>query len=68
MNKNCYVMEKTELIEAEFIGIFQRSNVIDPSPMIGGHPGGVNAYPVAVVKLNGKFKEVKPSEVIFHEE
>jgi len=31
----------------------------------GGHSGGVIAYPIAIVELNGKFKEVKLSDVTF---
>ncbi len=65
MDKECYVKIKTELVEAEFIGVYQYSGVIEPSPMIGGHPGGVIAYPVAVVKLNEKLKEVKLSDITF---
>nr|WP_259547956.1 hypothetical protein [Heyndrickxia oleronia] len=65
MDKNCCVKIKSELTEAEFIGVFQYSKVIDPSPMIGGHPGGIIAYPIAVVKLNGKLKEVKLSDITF---
>lgn len=52
-------------MEAEFIGVYQYSNVVAPSPMVGGHPGGVIAYPVALVKLHGKLKEVDPSKVTF---
>ena len=65
MDKECYVKIKTELVEAEFIGVYQYSRVIEPSPMIGGHPGGVIAYPVVVVKLNEKLKEVKLSDITF---
>ncbi|MCM3454439.1 hypothetical protein M3685_10830 [Heyndrickxia oleronia] len=65
MDKECYVKIKTELVEAEFIGVYQYSGVIEPSPMIGGHSGGVIAYPIAVVKLNGKLKEAKLSEITF---
>ncbi|MCM3239075.1 hypothetical protein M3589_15230 [Heyndrickxia oleronia] len=65
MDKNCCVKIKSELIEAEFIGVFQYAQVIDPSPMIGGHPGGIIAYPIAVVKLNEKLKEVKLSDITF---
>lgn len=63
MDKDCYVIIKDDLVEAEFIGIYQYSNVVDASPFVGGHPGGVIAYPVALVKLHGKFKEVNPSKV-----
>ena len=47
--KKCEVIAHGEKYTADFYGIFQLSTVIDPSPMIGGHPGGVIAYPVAVV-------------------
>lgn len=49
--------------EVELIGIFQRSRVLDASPMIGGHPGGVVAGPVAVIKHNGDFKEVNVTDL-----
>jgi hypothetical protein len=61
----CCIKENSELVKAEFIGVFQYSHVIDPSPMIGGHQGGLVAYPLAVVKHNGKLKEVKLSEITF---
>lgn len=47
--KKCEVHTHGKKYTADFYGIFQLSTVIDPSPMIGGHPGGVIAYPVAVV-------------------
>ncbi|MEK3996706.1 hypothetical protein MKY29_18490 [Psychrobacillus sp. FSL K6-2365] len=65
MEKDCFVKIKAELIEAEFMGVYQYSNVLGESPMIGGHRGGVVAYPIAVVKINGMLKEVKLSEITF---
>lgn len=56
---------KNEVVEAEFIGVYQYSQVLDPSPMIGGHSGGVIAYPKAVVKINEKLQEVKLSDITF---
>lgn len=47
--KKCVVISNSKKYTADFYGVFQISTVIDPSPMIGGHPGGVIAYPVAVV-------------------
>lgn len=35
---------------ARFIGVSQFSQPVEPSPMVGGHPGGVVAYPVAVIE------------------
>lgn len=65
LDKDCYVDIKGDLVEAEFMGIYQYSTVIDSSPMVGGHPGGVIAYPIALIKLHGKFKEVDPSKITF---
>lgn len=65
LDEECYIKENSDWVEAEFVGVFQYSDVIQPSVMIGGHSGGVIAYPVAIVKLDGKFKEVKLSNVVF---
>lgn len=65
MDKDCFVNINDDLVEGEFVGIYQYSNVVDASPMIGGHPGGVIAYPIALVKICGKIKEVLPSKVTF---
>lgn len=43
---------------ANFHGIFQKSYIVKPSPMIGGSSGGVVAYPVAVVELDKRLFEV----------
>ena len=47
--KKCEVNCNDEKYTADFYGIFQFSSVVAPSLMVGGHPGGVIAYPVAVV-------------------
>ena len=40
--------------------------VLEPSPMVGGHPGGQIRETYAIVELeNGQVKEVKPSKVVF---
>ncbi|MGY0692965.1 hypothetical protein ACW2QC_09280 [Virgibacillus sp. FSP13] len=65
--KDCYIKVKSDWVEAEFIGVYQYSDVIGASPMVGGHPGGVIAYPLAVVRIGGKFKEVKLANVLFKE-
>lgn len=40
--------------------------VLEPSPMVGGHPGGQVRQTYAIVELeNGQVKEVKPSKVVF---
>lgn len=65
LDKDCYVDIKGDLVEAEFKGVYQYSNVVGASPMIGGHSGGVIAYPIALVRLQGKLKEVEPSKITF---
>lgn len=52
--------------EAEFMGLFQHSDVFPPSPMIGGHEGGTVAYPV-VVRIDGELQQVETSKVRFDE-
>ena len=37
--------------KAYFHGVFQYATPIEPSPMVGGQPGGQIAYPVAVVEM-----------------
>lgn len=64
----CYVKVGEDFIEAELVGVYQYSKVIAPSPMVGGHPGGVIAYPIALVKIRSKFKQVDPSDVVMVEE
>lgn len=46
-------------------GIFQMSTVLPPSNMLGGHTGGVIAYPVAVIEYeNGDLEQVSPNEIV----
>lgn len=56
---------KDEHVEVEYLGVFQRSRVIDASPLIGGHNGGVVAGPVAVIKRNGGLEEVELKKLSF---
>ena len=67
MEHDCFVNMEGEMVSATFVGVFQRSQVFPPSPMRGGHSGGTVAYPIAVVKINGEFREVKLDEVTFSE-
>ncbi len=52
--KICKVKVNGSWQEVPFHGVFQYSDVIEPSLMVGGHPGGVIAYPVAVVELENQ--------------
>lgn len=47
-----------------FHGFYQESNVIPPSPLVGGHSGGVIAYPVAIIEdKKGKLMEVEATSI-----
>lgn len=63
--RNCtYTDQQGTKHKALLHGFFQRSTVVEPSPMVGGHPGGVVAYPVAVIELeDGKILDVPVSMV-----
>lgn len=50
----CKAKINGEWVEVPFHGIFQYSDVIEPSPMVGRHNGGVIAYPVAVIELENQ--------------
>ena len=42
--------------------------VIEPSPMVGGHPGGQISQTYAIVEMeSGQVREVKPSKVTFED-
>lgn len=51
--KICEAKIGDKWVEVPFHGIFQYSAVIAPSAMLGGHNGGVVAYPVAIVDIEG---------------
>ena len=52
-----------------FHGFYQGSNVIPPSPLVGGHSGGVIAYPVAIIEdKKGKLMEVEATSIQFVED
>lgn len=52
-----------------FHGFYQESNVIPPSPLVGGHGGGVIAYPVAIIEdEKGNVMEVEATSIQFKED
>jgi hypothetical protein len=52
-----------------FHGFYQESNVIPPSPLVGGHSGGVIAYPVAIIEdEKGNVMEVEAMKIQFVED
>lgn len=50
--------------KVKLLGIFQKSDVLSPSPMMGGHNGGTVSYPVAIVEHeDGSMGEVFPADL-----
>lgn len=63
-NRKCIFKETV----CTFHGFFQRSMVIEPSLMLGGHDGGVMAYPVAIIETEkGEVLEVGAMKIQFKE-
>lgn len=46
----------------------QKSDVIPPSPMRGGHPGGVVSQMFAIVEFTDGIERVQPCNVKFYDE
>lgn len=63
MNRCKYLNDEGEIVVADLYGIFQYSTIIQPSLMIGGDAGGVIAYPIAVIGVRGKLKEIKVTRI-----
>lgn len=63
----CYIsVKKGKKEKALFHGWNFVSNVVEPSPMIGGHPGGTIAYSTGIVELeDGRVVEVLPTNITF---
>ena len=57
--KTCKYLHKEDWIPAKFHGIYQRSEIVLPNPMIGGHQGGTLMFPVAVVEDSDGLHEVE---------
>lgn len=68
MHTKCEVTIKGEKVEGEFVGFFQHSRIIDPSPMLHGHSGGTIAHPIALVCVDEAIKEVRPKDIKFLKE
>lgn len=61
----CIVMLGGIKKSGTFHGIYQFSKTHGASAMIGGFSAGTNAYPVAVVEIDGDLMEVRASSVCF---
>lgn len=64
--RNRYRLCKVDGEEALFHGWSQEARVIEPSPMIGGHPGGQISVTWGIVEyLDGRVVRVVPEKVSF---
>ena len=66
----CYIdrssKKKVQKEKALFHGWSQISNVVEPSPMIGGAPGGTISYTTGIVEFeDGHVEEVFPEAITF---
>lgn len=60
-----YFLDKDkEIISGWNKGIFQKSYVIDPSPMVGGHNGGTISHSIMLIESIDRFYEVPVSSVV----
>lgn len=60
--RSCIVVDK----KAYFHRWIDKSKIIDPSPMIGGHNGGVIKFTVGLVEYeDGSVHECYPHEIKF---
>lgn len=63
MNKCKYLNDEGEIVVADLYGFFQYSSISPPSLMVGGHGGGVTAYPVAVIGDRGQKRQIKINRI-----
>lgn len=49
MSAKCKVKMNGDVLQVTFYGVYQVSEIIPPSLMVGGHGGGVVASPIAVI-------------------
>lgn len=61
----CIVMLGGIKKSGTFHGVYQFSKTHGASAMIGGFSAGTNAYPVAVVEIDGDLMEVRVNQVQF---
>lgn len=70
MGKGCEIMElracKVNGIKAYFHRWVDKTKIVDPSPMVGGHSGGVIKQTIGIIEYeSGEIHECYPHEIIF---
>lgn len=64
--RKCKVNKKGKFVDAYFHRWSEYANVVEPSPMIGGSPGGQIKYTLGIVEyISGVVEEVAPHAIIF---
>ena len=59
-------VDKNKSVQATFHRFCEHAYVVEPSPMIGGAPGGQISIPVAIVEYeDGTVHYVEPSQITF---
>lgn len=62
--KKCiYKNNNGEILDREFFGFYQYSEVLRPEPVVYGHKGGVRAYPLAIVMGNDGIRYIDPLDI-----
>lgn len=64
--RKCKVKKKEGFVDAYFHRWTEHANVVEPSLMIGGAPGGQIKYTLGIVEyISGVVEEVVPHAIIF---
>lgn len=63
MKKCKYKNNSGEILDREFFGFYQHSEVLRPEPVVYGHKGGVRAYPLAIVMGNDGIRYIDPLNI-----
>ena len=64
MKKCKYKNSNDEIVTGDFYGIFQYSQVIPPQVFVGGHQGGMKAFPLALVLDEYGMKQILPEDIV----
>lgn len=63
MKKCMYKNNNGEILDREFFGFYQYSEVLRPELVVYGHKGGARAYPLAIVMDNDGIRYIDPLDI-----
>lgn len=63
MKKCRYKNSDGEILDREFFGFYQYSEVLRPEPVVFGHKGGTRAYPLAIVMGDDGIRYIDPLDI-----